>query len=94
MNNLDLETLGSCLASRFAFTGADQTIVTTREEMKSYYDKMFKSSDAPLASLHVEPKADILTQFLGPDIGYCYWTSQDTYTLTEMRPRLLLEGCT
>jgi len=80
-NAQDMKALRACFAKEFVFTAADQATITSEEQLVSYYAKMFSAPTAPLASITVAPEAAILTSFVGPDVGYCYGTSKDTYQL-------------
>ncbi len=77
----DTKALASCFAKEFAFTAVTQTILTNEAQMQEFFNRMFRSSDALLASLKTEPKADILTRFIDANTGVCYGSSKDTYTL-------------
>ena len=81
IDNQDVKALSSCLAKEFVFIAVTQTVVTNEAQMQAFFDRMFRSNDALLTSIKTEPKADILTRFIGPDTGVCYGTSQDTYTM-------------
>jgi len=81
INTQDVKTLGTCFAKEFAFTAVNQCTVTNEAQMQDFLDRMFRSKDAPIASLKSEPKADILTRFIDANTGVCYGSSRDTYTL-------------
>ena len=81
VNAQDLKALRACFAKGFVFTTSDQTTITSEEQLDSYYAKMFSGPTALLSSISVAPEATILTSFVGPDVGYCYGTSEDTYKL-------------
>jgi hypothetical protein len=69
----------------FAFVTIDQTVITNRQGISAYYDRMLKGKDAPLAAMTSKPEADILTRFVGDNAGYCYGRSSDTFTLKDKR---------
>jgi ketosteroid isomerase-like protein len=81
INKQDIKALASCFAKDFAFTAVNQTVLTNEAQMQDFFDRMFKSSDALVASLKTEPTADILTRFVDANTGVCYGSSKDTYTL-------------
>ena len=83
INNRDVQALTGCLAREFVFTSIDQTVFTNATDFAAYFARMFTAPDAPLASLRIAPQATILTRFVGPDVGYCYGTSVDRYTLKD-----------
>ena len=85
LNNQDMDAFGSYLTEDFVFTGADQSVFTSIDDLRTYRETMFEAADAPLESLQVEPVAEVLTRFLSPNVGYCYGTSRDTYTLKSGR---------
>ena len=77
----DIKSLTSCFAKQFAFTAVNQTVLTNEAQVQEFFDRMFRSSEAPLASLKTDAKADILTRFVDANTGTCYGSSKDTYTL-------------
>ncbi len=77
----DTKALATCFAKEFAFTAVTQTVLTNEAQVQEFFDRMFRASDAPLASLKSEPKADILTRFVDANTGVCYGSTRDTYTL-------------
>lgn len=81
INAQDLDALASCFTHTFAFTGADQTLVTTPSELKAYYQRIFTQTDSPVTAIQTEAEAGALTCFIDANAGYCYGTSTDTYTL-------------
>ena len=85
MNEGDIKALTACLAKDFVLTTIDQTTVTNAAQFTTFYDRMFKAKDAPLASMKIEPTADVLTRFVSPTAGYCYGSSAETYTLKDGR---------
>lgn len=85
INSQDLAALGACMAREFVFVTIDQTIITNREGIAAYYDRMLKGKDAPIAVLSCKPEAEILTRFFGENAGYCYGKSTDAYTLKDKR---------
>jgi ketosteroid isomerase-like protein len=85
MDALDTKTLASCLARTFVLTMVDQTCVTNAAQIDAFYDRIFRADDAPLAKMQVKPVADDLTRFVGPDAGYCYGSSVETYTMKNGR---------
>jgi uncharacterized protein (TIGR02246 family) len=85
INAQDLGALSSCMARDFVFVTIDQTVITNREGITAYYDRMLKGKDAPIASLACKPEAEILTRFVGENAGYCYGKSTDVYTLKDKR---------
>lgn len=85
MNAQDLKTLEASFTKTFVLTSVDQTVLTNMAGIAAYYDRMFHAADAPLATMKVEPQADVLTQFVGPDAGYCFGPSVDSYMLKNGR---------
>jgi hypothetical protein len=81
MNTGNMQELGSCLAKEFVFITSDQTVLTNLTGVAAYWDRMLKSEDSPLTGVKTKVTVDGLTQFLGPDTGYCHGTSRDVYTL-------------
>lgn len=85
INAGDMQGLSNYLAKDFTFITSDQTVITDRAGIVKYWDSMFKSEKSPIISMTTKFNADILTQFLSPEIGYCRGTSSDTYTLRNKR---------
>lgn len=81
VNSQDVDTLGTLLAPGFAVTMADQTTVTDLAGLKGYFERLFRGKDAILESVHIEPEADVRTQFIDGRTGIDYGHSTDTYTL-------------
>lgn len=81
INSRDIDTLRSCMANEFSFTTIDQTVITNKEELKAYYDKMFVGKDAIVESMTIEATPDILTSFTSENTGYNYGSSVETYKL-------------
>lgn len=81
VNSQDVDTLATLLAPGFAVTMADQTTVTDLAGLKGYFQRLFRGEDAILESVHIEPEADIRTQFIDGHTGINYGHSTDTYTL-------------
>jgi len=81
----DMPTVMTFLAKEFVITSIDQAVVTNREELAAYYDRMFKGKEAPIAKMEVSAEADVLTRFLGENAGYCYGSALATYTLRDGR---------
>jgi ketosteroid isomerase-like protein len=81
LNRQDIDTLLTYFAEPFAFTTVTQEVLTNKETVKNFYHRMLVSDDSPIKTFTVEPEPDILTYFLSDNIGYCYGTSKDTYTL-------------
>ena len=85
INEQDLKTLGTCFTKEFAFTTADQSVITNRAGLNAHYNKTFKDPKSIVTKLHSAPKAEILTRFTGPDTGYCYGHAVETYTIKNER---------
>jgi hypothetical protein len=81
INRQDLKTLDGVFAAPFVFVAIDQTVITNAVGLSAYYARMFNGPDAPIASLKTTPEADILTQFIDANTGYCFGRSRDAYTL-------------
>lgn len=85
INTGNMEQLRSCLAKDFTFITSDQTVLTNWTAVAAYWDGLFKNADSPIKAMKTTFTADILTQFQGPDSGYCHGTSRDVYTLNNDR---------
>ena len=87
----DLEELRGCLASDFTFIASDQSVLRSHEELVAYWNSMFADRNSPVIGMATTLTADILTTFVAPDVGYCYGTSNDVYTLKNKR-RIAVEN--
>lgn len=83
VSNQDIQGLTSSFAKDFVFTTVDQTPITSQEQLKAFYDRMFHSPKALVTAVKTEPKADILTRFIDANTGVCYGSSQETYTMKD-----------
>ncbi|MCP3892011.1 MAG: nuclear transport factor 2 family protein [Desulfobulbaceae bacterium] len=81
INSGDIKTLASFLAKDFVFIAADQTVITTEEDLIGYWQKRFSSPDSIVTAMKTSITASIPTKFTSPVSGYCYGTSKDIYTL-------------
>lgn len=83
LNRQDIDKLLTYFSEPFAFTTVTQEVLTSKDAVKDYYHRMLVSDDSPIKAFTVKPEADILTHFLNDNIGYCYGTSNDSYTLQK-----------
>ncbi len=83
INNRDIKNLAVCFAKKFVVTTVDQSTITSEKGLEEYYARIFTGPDSLVADMKIEPKADVLTQFLDQNTGYCYGSSMDTYTLKK-----------
>ena len=81
INDQDIDKMASCFTKEFVFTTVDQSVLTDTASLKEYYDRMLRQKDSPITDYAVVPKADVLTVFFDENVGYCYGTSDDIYTL-------------
>jgi len=81
INARDVKALAACFTKPFALTTIDQTTITTEEQLRDYFVRMFDSPSALISEMNAVPEADVLTQFLDDHTGYCYGSSVDTYKL-------------
>lgn len=81
LEDQDVDQLRKYFAEEFAFTTVDQSVLTDLTSMKEYYERMLKAEDSLVTSIRMLPEAEIQTVFLDENTGYCYGTSEDTYTL-------------
>lgn len=91
VNAGDLDQLTSCLTKTFTVIMPDQESITTREGLSAYWDKTFKQKKSLVTSIESQLTADILTEFTGPDTGYCFGSNRDVYTLKNKR-RIAMES--
>ncbi len=85
LNTGNMQDLRTCFSKEFTFITSDQNVLTNWTGVVAYWDGMFKNEKSPVTAMTTKFTADILTQFSGPDIGYCRGASRDVYTLTNKR---------
>ncbi len=81
-NRLDMQAFRATFGESFAFTGADQQIAASLEDLQAYHSKWFEGDDALLEKIELTAEADVMTQFTGDDTGFAYGTAQSRYHLT------------
>lgn len=81
INSQDVGALSKCFAKDFVFTAVDQTVLTNAASIKAYYAQMLSDKDSPVSAFEMAPKADVLTRFTDANTGYCFGSSDDTYTV-------------
>ncbi|MDH5656671.1 MAG: hypothetical protein OEZ34_12230, partial [Spirochaetia bacterium] len=81
VNESKPELIQPHLAGQFSITMVNQENIKSYDELKQYFHNFFQSENAILSKLTVEPEADVLTVFTGPNTGYNYGHSTDTYEL-------------
>jgi ketosteroid isomerase-like protein len=81
LNSGDANKLQAYLATPFVITFVDQQRFTDVPAMVAYRAALEK--DRHLQKMEVTPAADALTTFLGPDVGYCTGTSNDSFDFPE-----------
>jgi len=73
------------LHDTFSLTMVDQAHATSMDQIRAYFRERFEDEGALLESIHVEPSADVLTVFLGENVGVNWGSSVDTYKLKSGR---------
>ena len=81
INSGDFDSLEPLLAENFVFTTSDQVSLTSLDEIRGHFAKIFESADSPVTGLNIAPTATIETQFVDDNNGFCYGTASETYTL-------------
>ena len=81
LNERDWETLEIHLADDFAYTGDNQSTITSIDQLKKLEVELFTGENAPLKSMKVNPTPTIPTRFLDEGIGYCYGKTTNTYKI-------------
>lgn len=84
-NTGNIQNVRACLASDFTFITSEQTVLTNWTSVATYWDGLFRNDNSPVKGMATKITADVLTQFTGPDTGYCHGTSRDVYTLRNNR---------
>lgn len=85
LNKQDFDALANCFVKDFTFIPVDQTVVHGAKELKAYYHRVFNDDKYGLKSMKFTPSADVLTRFLGANVGYCYGVADNTYVLKSGR---------
>jgi hypothetical protein len=89
INNNRFDDMTPLLAKGFSITMVDQSVITEPAQLKQYFHRYFQAEGSPLQSLHIEPAADVLTEFLDDNTGVNRGSSADTYTLKSGRQILV-----
>jgi len=89
LNSQDVQALAPHLADEFVYTGIDQTVISDLEGLKAYFVKVFESPDSSVKSVTIEAKPEILTRFIAENVGICYGTAKETYTLDNGKEAVL-----
>lgn len=84
-NKRDAQAIAACFTKEFAVTTIDQTTLTSAAAIEEHFRKMFNSPDSYVTDMKVSPEAEILTQFIDADNGYCYGKNHETYTMKNGR---------
>ncbi|MHC5211436.1 MAG: nuclear transport factor 2 family protein [Planctomycetota bacterium] len=79
----DADALAALLDDPFSITMVDQTHITSVEELRDHFARLFEGDDAVLESVRIEPEADVLSRFPGESLAVNHGNSRDTYTLTR-----------
>lgn len=77
----DVPAMRACFAKDFVFTTVTQSALTSEDQVQQFLNKMFRGEGAVVTAMKSEAQADILTRFLSDNVGVCYGTARDTYTL-------------
>ena len=83
LNSDNFSQIESFLVKNFTLTTVDNHKFTNLQDFKVYWQGLFNGKSAVLKSIEIDPHADALTQFLSPDIGIVYGTSDDIYHFTD-----------
>jgi hypothetical protein len=89
MNSRNLKTIAPLLHDKFSITTVDQQVFTTLPDFESYFNNLFNGDKALLKSITFNPTADVLTEFVGENIGLSHGTSTDTYLFTDGETRVM-----
>ena len=81
VNGNDLDALAPLLAPGFVVTLVDQTVITDLLALKDYFRRNFTGDGALLEGIAIDPRASVLSQFIGERTALDYGESADTYTL-------------
>ena len=81
IENQDVHALASCFSRDFVFITSTQDALTSQADIQAFMDRMFHGEKALVEGVESHAEADILTRFLGEDVGICYGKSEDVYTM-------------
>ncbi len=85
LNTRDIGALSSCLAKKYALITVDQQVLTSEAQIREYFKKTFESPTSLVTAVKLQADADILTQFIGENAGYCYGSTTEAYTMRDGR---------
>lgn len=85
LNSQNMDELAGYLSKDFRFTTLDQKLIKTPEELKKYYESLFKSNNAIIKSYKTTPTFEEGgATFLSDTICYCVGSAIDEYTITNV----------
>ena len=83
LNNQNMDELSGNLSKNFRFTTLDQKVITSTDELKKYYDGLFKANNALIKSYKTTPKIDDEALFINDNVCFCVGSALDEYTLSN-----------
>lgn len=83
LNRGDVEEMLKHLHRNVVFTAMNAEVCRGPEQVRAYFDRMMKGPDHVVASIHVEPQADALSDIYGGQIAVAYGSSRDEYRLAS-----------
>jgi len=83
LNRGDVEEVLKHLHRNVVFTAMNAEVCRGPEQVRAYFDRMMKGPDRVVASIHVDPQADALSDIYGGQVAVAYGSSRDEYRLTN-----------
>lgn len=81
LNEQNFKEMNSCFTKKFVFIPIDQSVITSVDEFKKYYQKIKTDNNYGVIGMRITPSYDIPTVFTGSDTGYCYGIADNTFVL-------------
>lgn len=81
VNAKQFEALDQNFYSTFSVTTVDQSVLTTGDEIKTFFERWFGGDDAFIKNFTMNPEADKLTQIYGGKIGVVRGRNTESYEL-------------
>lgn len=83
LNNQNMDELAGILGKDFRFTTIDQKVIKSTEELKQYYENLFKDKNAVIKGYKTSPVVDKEAVFINDVVSYCVGSSIDEYQLSN-----------
>lgn len=84
LNTQNMDELSANLSKDFRFTTLDQKVLKTPEDLKKYYEDLFKSNNAIIKGYKTTPTIDEGATFLSDTVCFCIGSAIDEYNISNI----------